>query len=241
MKTTSKASICLFFILFFSFSVLAYPTVTEHVTDLAHLLSPDEIKLLTDQCQGIEDRTTVEIAILTVPDTGGEDRTIYANRVGDQSGVGKTATDNGLVVMWSMDNEKGGAIATGRGIESIFNDAKVGRIGRASRPFFDNGKYYDGFKTILDVIDAELEPQNGTDTNSSSSTISDNTTTTSSVPVIFIIIFIIIILLILISGAMSSGGGSYSGGSSYIGHSSWGSGSSGGFGGGSFGGGGSSF
>lgn len=105
----------------------------------------------------IEQSTTAQIAIVTVESTGGEDRVLYANHLGDESGIGQAATDNGLVLLWSLANEKGGAIAVGSGIESILNDAKVGRIGRNSRPYFDRQDYYGGFLSMLDGISGELD------------------------------------------------------------------------------------
>lgn len=234
-----KTILCVFFIgvlIILALNVRSYPVVTEHVTDLAHVLTQDEIKSLTDTCQGIEDRTTVEIAIVTTPSTNGEGRVIYANRIGDASGVGKKETDNGVVILWSMDNEKGGAIATGRGIESTLNDAKVGRMGRASRSYFDNGQYYQGFKTILDEIDKEIEPN----TSASVTTPPQQLELTPVQKVI--ILFLVCLLLLIVVGAIIGGSGGSGRGISYIGGSSWSGGSSGGsFGGGSFGGGGSSW
>jgi uncharacterized protein len=132
-----------------------YPALTGYVNDYAGILSPAEKSSLTDIISEFEKNSSVEIAIVTVPDTGGEDRVLYASRVGDFNRVGKADTDNGVVVLWSLDNEKGGAIATGRGIESVLNDAKVARIGRAGRDLFDSGHYYEGFRTIIFEIEKE--------------------------------------------------------------------------------------
>lgn len=230
------------------FVAAEYPTIVPYVNDFAGLLTNQEMITLTERCAAIKQRYTVEVAIVSVQNTNGEDRVIYANRLGDKSGVGNAETDNGLVLLWSLDNEKGGAIATGRGIESTFNDAKVGRIGRASRPYFDAGEYYNGYNSMLDEIEVEL---NGTSEYTAAST---NLTFCQqfglddgrcSVLIIFIVILVIALIFCVfaVAAAGGGGGGSYHS-SSYIGHSvgsgGWSSGG-GSFGGGSFGGGGAKF
>jgi len=128
------------------------PRIEPYVNDFASLMTSDQIVQLNVLCDSIENVTTYEIAIVTVPSTGGEDTVQFANKIGDQNGVGKKDQDNGIVVLWSLSNNKGGAIATGRGSESILNDAKVGEIGRASRHFFDEGNYSAGFIYIVNEI-----------------------------------------------------------------------------------------
>jgi uncharacterized protein len=168
--------------------VSAVPRIEPYVNDFAHLLTPDEINSLNLQADAIEQNTTYEVAIVTVQNTGGEDRIQFANELGDENGVGKKDKANGVVVLWSV--EDGGAIATGRYSESILNDAKVGRIGREARPYFDNGSYYQAFNFILTNINTEITAyQNSATTNSSNNNIDGNT--------LFIIIAIIVLAIIL--------------------------------------------
>lgn len=134
--------------------VSAVPKIEPYVNDFAHLLTPEQINALNVQCDEIEKNTSYEIAIVTVLNTEGMDRIEYANKIGDENGVGKKDKDNGIVVLWSV--EDGGAIATGRYAESILNDAKVARIGRAARPLFDEGKYYEAFTQIVNEIKTEI-------------------------------------------------------------------------------------
>lgn len=136
-----------------------YPILNTYVTDTASLFSANERANLNERLAMIDWNTTVEIAILTVTDTNGEDVIMYANHVGDANGVGKAAPDNGVVIVWSLDNIHGGAIATGRGIESTLTDATASRIGRGAEPYFDNDQYYLGFQYIITEIDSVIEPQ----------------------------------------------------------------------------------
>jgi uncharacterized protein len=219
--------------------VSAVPKIEPYVNDFAHLLTPEEITSLNLQVDAIEKNTTYEIAIVTVAGTEGQDRITYANKIGDENGVGKKGQDNGVVVLWSTGDDKGGAIATGRYSESILNDAKVVRIGKASRPYFDNGSYYQAFSFILTQIDSEITGK-GIPTNS---TLTGSTGTGSgpdlfTIIIICIVVFAFIVIISNIIGSGSGGSGFATGAAvgSILSGSSGGS-SSGGFSGGSFGGG----
>jgi len=214
--------------------VSAVPKIVPYVNDYANILSPSEennLNLLLDE---IEKNTTYEIAIVTVENTEGLDRIEYTNRIGDENGVGKKDKDNGLVVLWSLDNEKGGAIATGRYSESIINDAKAGRIGRESRSLFDEEEYYEGFVFIINEINKEISNDNLNATNQSQGNSNDSFPNYLLIIGIGIIGFVIFNKLLLDDEDGSSSGSSYSsrGSSSSSGSS---------FGGGSFGGGGARF
>jgi len=159
----------LFVLLLFHSSVNAVPKIEPYVNDFANLLTPDQEAQLNIQCDLIEKNTSYEIAIITVSNTEGQDRILYANKIGDENGVGKKGKDNGIVVLWSLDNEEGGAIATGRYSESILNDAKVARIGRAARPLFDEGNYYEAFSQIVTEINKEIVTSQDGSVNATSS------------------------------------------------------------------------
>jgi len=145
------------------------PKIVPYVNDYANTMSAEQQTNLNIMADAIEKNTTYEIAIVTVPTTNGQDLVEYANRIGDENGVGKVGLSNGIVILWSLDNIKGGAIATGRGSETIFNDVKVGRIARDAKDFFYNGSYYDGFTIILNELNQQIETANQNQTETPSS------------------------------------------------------------------------
>ena len=208
-----------------------YPTLQKHVTDLAGLLSPDEEAALNTLAAQLETNFSVEIAIVTTPNTQGDDRINYASRLGEKNGVGKKELDNGIVVLWSVENEHGGAIATGRGIESELNDAKVARIGREARPLLDEGKYYQAFYLMLIRIGESLEGKYFAD---------EKEETIPSWVIILVFLGILIVVIALSNSDFKSGRRFGGGGMGGFGGGGFG-GSGGGFGGGSFGGGGGKF
>jgi uncharacterized protein len=258
MKLNKILSIALVLLLLTGFvAAREYPNLNNKlVNDFAGLMTPEQEQSLTDKLLQINQASSVEIAVVTVQSTNGEDRLDFANHLGENNGVGKKATDNGVVLLWSVDNENGGAIAPGRGIESILNDAKVVRIGKGARPLFDQGKVYEGFVQMIDGVKSEVDKSGeyqGLPTAEligSSATLEQNT---ELPPIVWLIILIIgaIIIIALLSSVTSDdfggGGGSFRGGGYIGGGFSGGSFSSGGggggfsFGGGSFGGGGGHF
>jgi len=136
----------------------AYPTLTGYVNDFAGLLTPQERASLADQAGMVERNTTVQIAIVTVQTTNGENTILWGAKTGTQNGVGQKATDNGVVIVYSV--AEGGGIATGRGIESTLTDYFISDIGRSAHPYFVSGKYYDGFSFLISKIDQRIEPGN---------------------------------------------------------------------------------
>lgn len=200
-----------------------YPRLTPYVNDFAEVLSASDEVYLNSMCKAIEESATVEIAVVTVKTTGGQDRIEYANRIGEDNGVGKEKTDNGVVVLWSMENERGGAIAIGRGIESVLTDSIVTNIGRNSRQYFDAGQYKEGFGFILTQVESKFLHTEDTNTSGAESF---SCGLWCNLAIFLVVLFLILLFLVFIFGDNDDSFG----GSSFIL-------SSGGFGGGSFGGG----
>lgn len=193
--------------------VMAYPKITPYVNDFANLLTLEEESNLNNLCSLLEKNITVEIAIVTVNSTEGEDIVTYANRIGEESGVGKEDKDNGVVLLWSTETSQI-AIAIGRGIESVLNDAKVGRIARESASYFSNGIYYSGFEFIILQIQNETSSEHAT-------------TTENNFPYLYLVIGVVIAIVIIFflknslsglsgmpieNGSRSFGKGSFGGG-----------------------------
>lgn len=196
-------------------NISAYPKLTPFVNDYSNILTDSQELYFNNILGNIEKNTSVEISLLTVENTNGEDRVMFASKTGEENGVGKKDFSNGLVVLYSKDNEKGLAIATGRGIESTLNDAKIGRILRENSPLCEDGKYYECFNGIIINLSEETN-------NIPVSTTSNN----HNLIIIFMVLTLIIIFFIIITkgnmvsllipfigrGSKSFNGGSFGGG-----------------------------
>ena len=251
-KMLSKKCLLILFIILLSLQAFAYPKLANYVNDYADVLSGSEESQLSSLILEVKQNTSVEIALVTVPNTEGDDTSNYATLMAEQNGIGVKEKDNGILILWSVENQKGGFIAIGRGIEDILTDLEVSRIGRDARDRIDQGKYYDGLAYIITEIHKELVRSEVTNTTSSYHP------GTSSI-IIFAIIFFLFIFVVIMAlkrniKAVSSGtivGRKKSNiwrSTSFIGlglgsggWSKGGLGGFGGFGGGSFGGGGARF
>ncbi|MEK6886825.1 MAG: TPM domain-containing protein [Nanoarchaeota archaeon] len=177
-------------------SATAYLQLDGYVNDFANLLSPQQEAELNNLIGLVEKNTSVQIAVVLVANTEGHDTSEYATAIGEQNGVGRADIDNGVVILWSLDDMKGGCIATGRGIEHILTDAEVSRIGRAARSqFIDNGDYFNGMTFIVQEVYKELQRSEVT-----------NISSTSSLPFgipLLLILLIGIFILVFIIGKSS--------------------------------------
>jgi uncharacterized membrane protein YgcG len=134
-------------------SSITYPKLNYHMNDFVGLLTNNDNVALDNQMKLIDNNYDVEMAIVIVNNTQGQDVITYASRLGTENGVGKK--DRGIIVLYTTDGQM--AIATGRNIGDVFNDAKVGRIVRDSLSVMQTHGYYQGFADVLDKISIELD------------------------------------------------------------------------------------
>ncbi len=141
-------------------SVHAYEKLTPYVSDFAGVLNASERQDLNEYATEIDNKTGVEIAIVTLNSTHGEEPLVYARALGDQNGVGKKGLDNGIVILWVMDVQRG-AIATAPGAKALVSDASVQQMGKANRHYFTEGHAYLGFGYMMKAIMDDLQPPQG--------------------------------------------------------------------------------
>jgi len=213
----------------------------KYVQDLAGIIDNiNEVKI-NDLCWEVDKQTTVQMAVLTIDSTGGEDIGMLAVEVGEEWGVGREDIDNGLLLVVSLGDRKY-FTATGYGMEPIITDAKAGQIQRQVLvPNFKQGNYGEGIFQTLQMYAAEIEEYyevefvgtEGAPKLKKSSGFSFGACLPFLLPFIFLILMTVLNAFIRKRGGgtgfWSSGGGFSSGGGGFSGGS---------FGGGSFGGGG---
>ena len=120
------------------------PLPAGPVTDLAGILDKDTTERLLQVILDVRERTTAEIAILTVPTTAPETIQEYSVAVFDRWKVGKRGQDNGLLFLVAVGDRRLW-ITTGYGLEGTLPDGKVGEIrDRQIVPYFRAGQYAEG-------------------------------------------------------------------------------------------------
>ncbi len=140
----------------------AVPPLSARVTDLGDVLSAQTEQALALTLAAHEDSTSNQVVVLTVPSLEGESVERYANRVFNAWGLGRAATNNGVLVLIARD-EREMRIEVGYGLEGTLTDSRAGRIIRTSFiPSFRDGDYdagtLAGVTAILGVLDGTYEP-----------------------------------------------------------------------------------
>ena len=190
-----------------------YEWTGSFVVDAAGVLSSNERATLKDYLLKLNDETSVQIAVLTVPSTDGEPIHDFAVRQFEKWQLGQKGVDNGalLTVAW---NDRTLDITTGDGTEGVLTDVMCGKIIRdVLTPAFREGKQGEGIiravKNMAGIITQD-------DSLVSVSTTDEEEPDESWVTLAIIIVVFIIVRLLKGKGNISSyhGTGSYRGGSS---------------------------
>ena len=236
---------CLAALLSFPAAAQEFPKLSGRVVDAADLLSPETEAALTEKLKTLEDTTTRQLVVATIPDLQGYDIADYGYRLGRNWGLGQKEDDNGALLIVAP-NERKVRIEVGYGLEGYLTDALSSVIiNRQIVPRFREGDMEGGVVAGTDAIVAQLSlPPEEARANLIAARERGQEETRHGlglIPTILIIWFVFWMLRGVLGGKRRRGRGGPiiiwgpgSGGG-------WGGGSSGGFGGGGFSGGGGSF
>lgn len=117
-----------------------FPELTGRVVDAAGILSPEDRAALEAALAQLERETTVQVVVASVPRIEGaiED---YSLRLAERWGIGQAETDNGALVLVSIEDRRA-RIEVGYGLEGAIPDGLAGRIIRNElAPRFASGEY----------------------------------------------------------------------------------------------------
>lgn len=116
------------------------------------MLTQEEEIALEAQIKQLHDETGVELAILTITTTDGQDIAQFGTEVAQSRGIGKATIDNGILIMIALDDRKW-RIDTGYGVEWLLPDALAYRIGTEVRvPAARAGDYVSGLEDMVAAI-----------------------------------------------------------------------------------------
>jgi len=121
-----------------------YPRPSGYVNDFAGVLSLDDRNRMEALASELERKTSAEVSVVTVEDTGDRSIEEYATGLFEKWGIGKKGRDNGLLILVSMRKSEI-RIETGYGIEGIMPDGLCGEIIRQKIvPAFKDGRFGEG-------------------------------------------------------------------------------------------------
>ncbi len=233
-----KIFLSLFFLIapFFGYAENV-PQPAGWVNDFANVIDKGTSEKITSLIEELEQKTTAEIAVVTVNSIAPYDEKEYARLLFDNWKPGKKGKDNGVLILLAIKEHRW-RIETGYGVEGILPDGLCGEIGRNYMvPYFKQGNYskglYEGVKAIASVI-----AKNSNITLSASGNPAQLQYVEKPIAfppeLIFFIIFLVITLIPVFTTDKYLGGRNYPGGY-------YGTYGGGGFGSGGFGGGGGGF
>lgn len=121
-----------------------YARTEGYVSDFAGIIPSNTAAGLKVLARELEEKTGAEMAIVTVPDLGGENLETYAVDMFEQWGIGKKGKDNGVLILVAVKERKI-RIEVGYGLEGIIPDGRAGQIIREQiSPAFKAGDYGAG-------------------------------------------------------------------------------------------------
>ncbi len=134
-------------------SLLLIPLVagvpTGFVNDQAGMLG--DTRGLETYLQEVEQETTIEVAVLTLPSLNGS-LEASANRIFREWGVGKADVNNGVLILIVRDSREI-RIEVGTGLEGVVTDAVAGILIRnRMAPAFRQGRYTEGIRLAVEDI-----------------------------------------------------------------------------------------
>jgi len=135
--------------------VPARPDPPRLVNDLAHVMTADQTAALEHKLVDYDGSTSVQIAIVTVPDIGDYAIEDYALKLFRTWGIGNKKNNNGVLVLVDMHSRKI-YIQTGLGLEGAIPDVTAKSIiDNEMVPNFKGGgedNFYRGFSLASDAL-----------------------------------------------------------------------------------------
>lgn len=162
--------------------------LNDFVNDYANVLTAEQEAQISEYGNSLYTQNLAEYTIVIVDSLDGRDIDSYALEVA-QGKIG--GEDNkGLVLLIAVEDRQY-RFEVGRGLEPIFNDAKVGRIGRTYLvPYFQQGDYATGIALASQAIHDELSTETIT---------TDFTARQSNQDSVYWIVFLIFFILWIIT------------------------------------------
>jgi uncharacterized protein len=135
------------------------PKPSGRIADLANVIDEATEADLDRRLDELEQKTTSEIAVVTVRSLDGAPVEDYAVRLFKEWGIGQASSDNGVLVLVAP-NEREIRIEVGYGLEGVLPDGLAGQIIRDNfiPRFRDNdysGGIRDGVGRVIEVVEKQ--------------------------------------------------------------------------------------
>ena len=124
-----------------------------YVYDQGNIISDDQEAVINNILVQLEEKTTVEFAVITIPSLNNLTIEQYAVKLANTLGIGKAGEDNGILLLVSKPDTKV-RLEIGRGLQGFLTDSVSGRIlDKYFVPSREKDDYNDAcFNTVNAVI-----------------------------------------------------------------------------------------
>ena len=134
-----------------------FPPLTGRVVDTAGLLSPAQQQALTQKLAALEQASSRQLVVATVPDLQGYPIEDYGYKLGRAWGIGQKGANNGALLLVSKGDRRV-RIEAGYGLEPILTDAfNLSVIEDKIVPAFKNNDYPGGINAGVDALIEQLQ------------------------------------------------------------------------------------
>lgn len=115
-----------------------------YVQDYAQVLSAEDKRRLLNIGQELDNKTTAQLAVVTVKTLDGQPIEDYALSILREWGIGSKEKNNGALIVVAVQDRRS-RIEVGYGLEGLLTDGLTGRIqDQAMIPYFRKGNYAAG-------------------------------------------------------------------------------------------------
>lgn len=115
-----------------------------YVQDYAQVLSAEDKRKLLSIGQELDNKTTAQLAVVTVKTLDGQPIEDYALSILREWGIGSKEKNNGALIVVAVQDRRS-RIEVGYGLEGLLTDGLTGRIqDQAMIPYFRKGNYAAG-------------------------------------------------------------------------------------------------
>ena len=134
-----------------------FPPLSGRVVDQADLLSPEQEADLSRRLEAVEQASSRQLVVATIPDLQGYPIEDYGYQLGRHWGLGQREANNGLILIVAP-NERRVRIEVGYGLEPIVTDALSSRIiNEQILPRFRDNDYPGGIMAGADALIQQLQ------------------------------------------------------------------------------------
>lgn len=133
-------------------NVIAPPNPPKLVNDLAGVLSKEQVAILEEKLVALDDSTSNQIAVVILKTLEGYEVQEYANKLFRSWGIGNKKTNNGVLILASIEDRKIW-IEVGYGLEGAIPDITASSIYRNEIvPEFKQQNYYRGIDNAINAL-----------------------------------------------------------------------------------------